>query len=199
MNILGLKITVNRDANARLRWTMRAGILAGAIGAVMSSGVAYAFWSTTGAGTGAASSGASQALTLTPGTTNANALYPNASGDVVIVVSNPNPFNVSLDSLTLPATAATAYTNAGLTTLNASCNSAGTGVTWSYSTKALSGVVVAKKTGGVNGTLTLTLTNGASMSNGSDNSCQSSFFKLPDVSAVSGSSTTAAAVATATQ
>lgn len=166
---------------------------------VLASGVAYAFWSTTGSGTGAAASGSSLGLTLTAGTVSTNVLYPTATGDVVVVISNPNPFAVSVDSLTLPTTAATAYTNAGLTTLNAACNTGGTGVTWNYTSKSLTGVIVAKKTGGVDGTLTLTLTNGAAMSNASDNSCQSSFFKMPNVLTAPGSSSAGTPVASITQ
>ena len=166
---------------------------------VLAGGVAYAFWSTTGSGTGAAASGSSLGLTLTAGTASSNVLYPTATGDVVVVISNPNGFAVSVDALTLPATAATAYTNAGLTTLNAACNTGGTGVSWNYASKSLTGVIVAKKSGAVDGTLTLTLTNAAVMSNASDSSCQNSFFKLPNVLTAPGSSSAGTPVASITQ
>src|SRR4051794_27599191 len=86
--------------------------------AVMASGIAYATWSTTGSGTGASASGSTLPLTLVGGSVSSNLLYPGTTGDVVVVISNPNPFPVSVSSLTLPATAATAYTNSGLTNLN---------------------------------------------------------------------------------
>lgn len=159
---------------------------------ILGAGVAYAAWNTTGTGTGAAASGAVQALTLTSGTVSGNLLFPNGNGDVVIVVSNPNPFNVSVDQLTLPVTAATAVSNAP-------CNTGGTGVTWAYTTKSLSGVIVAKKVGATNGTLTLTLTNGAAMSNASDTSCQSTTFTMPNVSTAPGTSTATASVASISQ
>jgi len=180
--------------------TKRASVVAvvTAAATLAAGGLAYAYWATTGTGTGTAASGGVLPLTLTPGTLGTSVLYPSASADVVITVSNPNPFPVSLDSLTLPASAATAYSNSGLTSLNAACNAAGTGVTWAYTSKALSGVIVAKKTA-TNGLLTLTLTNGATMSNSSDTTCASSFFKMPDVLTAPGSSSTGTPVASISQ
>ncbi|MDX6274825.1 MAG: hypothetical protein QOJ92_2035 [Frankiales bacterium] len=198
MNILGLQVSIE-SATSRQRWTRRVVALGVANAAILGGGLAYAAWNTTGTGTGSASSGSSAALTLAAGTVNTNVLYPNGSGDVVVVITNSNPFNVNVSNLTLPATAATAYTNAGLTTLNAACNTGGTGVAWAYASKSLSGVVVAKKVGGTDGTLTLTLTGGAAMTNLSDNSCQSSFFKMPDVSTVTAASSANASVAAITQ
>jgi hypothetical protein len=162
-------------------------------------GVAFAYWSTASNGAGSASSGSALALTLSPASVNANVLYPNATGDVVLTISNRNSFAVSLTQLTLPATAAASFTDAALTTSNAACDSGGTGVTWAYATKSLAGVIVAKKVGATNGTLTLTLTGGAAMSNVSDNNCQDSFFRLPNVSSVTADSSTAIPVSSSTQ
>jgi hypothetical protein len=199
MNILGLTITRERAPKTAARRSARAVALLVATSVVMTGGVAYAFWTTTGSGTGGAAAGSATALTFTPGTVNTNVLYPTGTGDVVITVTNPNPFVVQVDSLTLPATAATSFTNAGLTTPNSSCDTGGTGVTWSYATKSLSGVVVQKRVGSTNGTLTLTLTGGASMSNASDTTCQNAFFKMPNVTTAVVSSSTGTPVAAISQ
>jgi hypothetical protein len=161
---------------------------------VLAGGVAYAFWTTTGTGTGAASSGTAQALTLAGGSVTGTQLYPGSSGDVVVTITNPNPFPVSVDSLTLPTTAATSFNDAALTSSDSACD-AGTGVTWNYTTKTLSGVIVGKKVGSTNGSLTLTLTNGAAMSNASNTNCQGHFFKMPNVTAVAATSSTGTPVA----
>src|SRR3954452_2744543 len=153
MNVLGFTVSV--DQTRKARWTRRGVALVTAIGLAVVGGVAYAYWTTTGSGAGTAASGAALGLTLTPGTVNTNTLYPQATGDVAIAISNPNPFPVSIDQITFPASPATAYSNAGLTTPNANCNSGGTGVAWAYASKNLTGVIVAKKTGSTNGTLTL--------------------------------------------
>jgi hypothetical protein len=195
MNILGLNITVDRAKASKLKWTRRAAVIAAANAAVLCSGVAFAFWTSSGSGTGTASSGTAQDVTLAGGTVNTNVLYPTGNGDVVVVITNPNPYAVSVDSLALPATAATAYTNSGLTTLNTTCNTNGTGVAWAYATKSLSGVIVA----GHNGTTTLTLTSGAAMSNLSDNSCQNSFFKLPNITSAVVTSSTSTPVSSISQ
>lgn len=180
-------------------------ILAGLVVAIglLSTGVAYAFFTSTGSGTGAVAAGTSQGLTLSPATVNSNKLYPGGSGDVIITISNPNPFNVSVTQLSLPVTPATAYSNSGLSTLNSTCNTNGTGgmtpVTWAYSTKTLSGVVIAAKSGGTAGTLTLTLTGGAAMSSSADTSCQGAFFQMANVTSVTAQQTTATAVSSITQ
>jgi hypothetical protein len=201
MRFLGLEVTRNERTAPKAKWGRRSAVVAiGSANAfVLLGGVAMAFWSTTGSGTGASASGAAQSVTFTQTTTNANVLYPGVTGDVVLLVSNPNPFPVSVDSLTLPATAATSYTDVALNTLNATCNSGGTGVGWTYPTKTMGGVIVAKKVGATNGTLTLTLTGGATMTNLSDNACQSSFFKMANVTTATVTSASGTPVSTISQ
>jgi hypothetical protein len=200
MNIFGLDISVSKSTSTMSKWSRRTAIVAIGVvnGAVLFGGVATAFWTTTGSGTGASAAGAALPVTFTQTTPNASALYPGGNADVLLIVSNPNPFPVSVDSLTLPTTTATSFTTSAFSTANLSCN-ASTGVTWAYTSKSLTGVIVAGKSGSSNGTLTLTLTNGAHMDNTSDTSCQNSFFEMPNVTTASVSSSTATPAVTATQ
>jgi hypothetical protein len=64
------------------------------------AGVALAAWSLTGGGTGNARTGTTLAVTLAPGTPTSG-LYPGGSGDVVLVVTNPNLGAVTVTSLAL--------------------------------------------------------------------------------------------------
>jgi hypothetical protein len=68
--------------------------------ALPAGGVALAAWSTTGGGGGDARTGTTLAVTLAPGTPTSN-LYPGASGDVVLIVTNPNLGAVTVASLAL--------------------------------------------------------------------------------------------------
>ena len=197
-SFLGVTLSLDR-AKSKKTFAGAAVALAVVNALVLGVGSAYAAWGVSGSGTGASVAGSAQGLTLTAATTGSSVLYPGGTSDVVLTITNPNPFVVSVTNLTMPLTAATAYTDSGLTTLNGSCNSGGTGVTWAYGSKSLSGVIVQKKIGATNGTLTLTLTGGASMDNTSDNSCQSAFFKMPNVSTVTAASSTGTPVASISQ
>src|SRR5262249_59217650 len=64
-----------------------------------------------------------------------NLLYPGGNGDVVVSISNPNAFPVTITAVNLPTdtTYATGYTTSALTTTQAGCLAATpSGVTWSY-------------------------------------------------------------------
>lgn len=84
---------------------------------VAGGGVAYASWSATGSGSGAARATSAVPLVVTSGTTTAD-LYPGfTQGDVFLTVNNPNPYPVRITSLTpgtittsAPACAATNIT-----------------------------------------------------------------------------------------
>lgn len=71
-----------------------------AVAIVVGGGVAYATWTASGVGSGAAKAATSTALTVSAGTTTAD-LYPGfTQGDVFMTVSNPNPYPVNITSLT---------------------------------------------------------------------------------------------------
>jgi hypothetical protein len=62
-------------------------------------GVAFAAWTSTGEGSGAVNAAQAQALTVN--VTNVNGLYPTGSVDVPFTVTNPNPYAVTLNTVSL--------------------------------------------------------------------------------------------------
>jgi len=65
-----------------------------------SGGAAYAYWTASGSGAGAGTTGGNVAVTLGPGTPTGD-LYPGGQADVVLTVSNPNASPVRIGSLAL--------------------------------------------------------------------------------------------------
>jgi hypothetical protein len=134
------------------------------LGVFLAAGIAYAAWTATGGGSGSAKATSAQALTTvdvsasTPAT-----LYPGATGDLQLRISNPNPYPVRVTGV---SGSGTITSNAG-----AACN-ASTGVTFANQS-GLSLDVPAS------GAATFTLSGTVSMSNASDNSCQGAVFTAP--------------------
>jgi hypothetical protein len=134
------------------------------VGAMLAAGVAFAAWTATGSGSGYAKATTAQALTTvdvsasTPAT-----LYPGATGNVKLSISNPNPYPVTVSSVS---------GNGAITSdKGAACN-ASTGVTYSNQTGLSLAVPAA-------GSATFTLAGAVSMSNASDDSCQGAVFTIP--------------------
>jgi hypothetical protein len=136
-------------------------------------GIAVGAWNATGSGTGYAKAGTSSALTLGDASASTVAdLYPGATGNVKITVTNPNPFDVSIT--TVAQTGSTSITS----DKGAGCN-ASTGVT--FTTQSGLSLALAANT-----TSTFTLSGAVAMSNSSANACQGAVFSIPvDVAAVS--------------
>ena len=133
--------------------------------------VAWAAWTANGTGTGAAQAKTAAAVTLANATTTAQ-LYPGANGNVVVDITNPNPYAVVVSDV---------YHGAiGSITSGVSACDAANGLsflgTWdSGSPKALAAnQIIAPST-----TYTLTIVNGLSMSNASDNACSGATFTVP--------------------
>jgi hypothetical protein len=127
-------------------------------------GLVYAAWTSSGTGSGYAKAGTAQALTTVDVSASTTAtLYPGSSGNVLIKISNPNPYPVRVTSVTGngPITADTSHP--GCTT---------TGVTFTNQTGQSIDVAA-------NADTQTTLTNAASMSNASDNGCQGAVFTIP--------------------
>ena len=144
---------------AHQRWTRRlvsAGI--GTAALVMAAGIAYAAWSVLGTGTGTASSGTPQALGVSA--TVGGTLFPGASADVLVTVSNPNSAAVTVQSLAL----------AGAVTASAGCTTPGVTVSLPASTTL---VVPA------GGNASLNVVNGVSMTTASSSNCQGATFTIP--------------------
>jgi hypothetical protein len=128
------------------------------------AGLVYAAWTTSGSGSGYAKAQSAQALaSVDVSATTTASLYPGASGNVQIRLSNPNPYPVRITSVT-GSGAVTA--DAG----HASCVT--TGVTFADQTGLTADVAA-------NGTTDRTFTGAAQMSNASDNGCQGATFTIP--------------------
>jgi hypothetical protein len=157
-----------------------------------------------------AQSGTVSNLTITAVSTPspANVLYPGGVGDVVLTISNPNAFPVTVTAVNLPtsATYATGYTTSALTTTQTGCLAATpSGVTWSYATgtsgssHSLTTALVVGASGNPNNPLTVTLTNDASMATTAPAACENTFFSMPSltgVTATGGSGTVTTSPAT---
>lgn len=160
------------------------------------SGVAYAYWTVTGTGSASAQSATVQnvSITATASPAAGNLLYPGGTGDAVAVISNPNKFPVTITDVQLPANTvfADGYTDSGLSSLKSGCSgSTPSEVTWNFSTSAsgsshhlTSAVTVAAGDGTTPGTLTVTLTNAASMDSSAPLACAGTYFKLPALTGV---------------
>ena len=131
-------------------------------------GVAIAAWTAGGSGSGQASAGTAASLTISAGAPSTN-LYPTASADVAAVVSNPNPYPVHVDSVSLGAVTVDGGHSA--------CNTASVTIT-SPQTNGGAGWSVPAKSGVVNGSLNLDLANAISMSNAANDSCQGATFSV---------------------
>lgn len=70
------------------------------LGALALTGTAVAYWMAGGSGAGAASTGTTQPVTLSPASPVAQ-LYPGGRSDVRVTVTNPNPAPVRVASLEL--------------------------------------------------------------------------------------------------
>ncbi|HEY1445877.1 MAG TPA: hypothetical protein VGF51_13370 [Acidimicrobiales bacterium] len=137
-----------------------------------------------------------------------NLMYPGGTGDVVVTISNPNPYPVTISAVQLPtnATYATGYTTSALTTTQTGCLAATPSqVTWNFSTAttgsshALTTPVTVGASGQANNPLAVTLTNDASMGSTTPAACASTYFSMPSftgVTATGGAATSTTTPAT---
>jgi hypothetical protein len=174
---------------------VRTKVVSGALGAVMAGATAYAAtnW-IVGLNSGSSAEGQSASisnLTISaiaspaPG----NLLYPGATGDAVVKITNPNGFPVTVTAVQLPTntTYAGAYSDAALSSAVAGCSaSTPSGVTWNFAsgTSGSSHTLTSPLTVAANGTLTVTLTNDVSMSTSAPAACAGSYFSLPSLTGV---------------
>jgi hypothetical protein len=122
-----------------------------------------------------------------------NVLYPGGSGDIVLTISNPNPYPVTITAVNLPTntTYATGYTTSALTTTQTGCvASTPSYVLWNYSTStsgsshSLTSALTVAASGQSNNPLTVTLTNDASMTSAAPAACENTFFSMPALTAI---------------
>ena len=173
--------------------------IAAALGVVLAGAAAYAATNWV-VGLNGGSSGEGQSATVSNLTITAvanpaatNLLYPGGNGDVVLTISNPNPFPVTVTAVNLPTntTYANGYTTSALTTTQAGCLAATpSGVSWNYATStsgsshALTTPVTVAASGQANNPLTVTLTNDGTMATTSPAACENTFFSMPSLTGV---------------
>ena len=141
--------------------------------AMAAVGLVYAAWTTNGGGSGYAKAGTAQALTTVDVSASTTAtLYPGGpAGDVLIRISNPNSYPVTVTGVS---------GNGSITPDSGHSGCSPTGVSFTDKT-GLSISVPAS------GATTATLSGAASMSNASVDACQGATFTIPvSISGASG-------------
>ena len=177
-------------------------IVAAAAGVLFAAGTAYAATNWV-VGVNAGSAGQGQSAGISNLTISAvsspsptNQLYPGGTGDVVLTISNPNPYPVTITALQLPTntTYAAGYSNSSLTTPVVGCTAVTpSDVIWNFSTAvsgsshSLTSALTVAASGQANNPLTVTLTNDASMTAAAPLACASTFFSMPSLTGITAS------------
>jgi hypothetical protein len=130
-------------------------------------GLANAFWTEGSGGTGSASTGGTQPVTLAPAAPVAG-LFPGGTADVTVTVSNPNGASVVITSLVLD----TAHAGGGFAVdaAHAACGTAS--LSYATQTNGGAGWTVPAATGGSDGTLSIRLRGAVTMALDAPNACQ---------------------------
>lgn len=134
---------------------------------------ADAFWTESATGSGSAGTAGSVAVTLTPGTPT-TALLPGATADVAVTVTNSNPVSLSIGSLSLdPGHGTGGY---AVDPGHAGCDVSS--LSFSPQSNGGAGWTVPGQVGGVDGTLSLTLTDAVGLDVDAANDCQGATFSV---------------------
>jgi len=167
MNFMGWM----RESRAR---GVRVAVLTGVLSLAIGAGTAYAFWASDGAGSGSAGAGDMQTVTvdaLVSGDAPASTLVPGGTADVVLRVTNPNPYSVQVYSVTSNGSATADGAHPSCTT---------TGVTFTGAPGPLSPAVSIA----ANSSTLVSLPGAATMDATSQSACQGATFHLPVTLAV---------------
>jgi hypothetical protein len=117
-----------------------------------------------------------------------NLLFPGDNGDVVATINNPNGVAVTVTGVNLPtnATYASGYSNSTLAAAQTGCSSATSDVIWNYSTisSGSTHTLTTPLIVGAHATLTVTLTNDASMTGSAPSACEGTYFSMPSLTTV---------------
>jgi hypothetical protein len=124
-------------------------------------------------------------------------LFPHGAGDVVVTITNPNSFTVTITQVRLPPATefAAGYATAALRTPVAACgpSPAGSDVTWRSSAEAgtsshafASPLIVAAR-GAEGDPLTVTLVAAAVMGTAASPACEGIYFKMPSIAGLTAS------------
>ncbi|WP_426997034.1 hypothetical protein [Pseudarthrobacter sp. N5] len=162
-------------------WIMdngRRGAKTAALTAILSlaigTGGAYAYWTSTGAGTGSAANGTMQTVTVeafVSGDSPQSTLVPEGTAETILRVTNPNPYTVQVYSVSPNGPATADSTHTGCTT---------TGVTFTGTAAPTTPAVYVA----ANSTALITLPGTAAMDSTSQSACQGATFHLPVTLAV---------------
>jgi hypothetical protein len=139
----------------------------------MMSGHALSYWTAAGSGSGSGTTGTTVAVTISPGTPSPT-LHPGGRADVTLVVVNPNPAAVSITSLVLD----TAQGAAGFAVDAAHTGCVLSALSFTTQINTGAGWSVPASTGGVDGTLPITLANALAMDADAANACQAAVFTI---------------------
>jgi hypothetical protein len=180
MNILGVKVSIE-PATPRQRWTRRVAALGVANAVVMGGGLAYANWTTSGSGSGAASAGTAVAVngTVASISSSPTLLVPGGSAPLIVNVHNPNSFSVKISAVTLTAGQQPSGISGAKTPANCTAVSSGVALANVAATTAFPVTI----TGG--GDATVSMASGAvTMALSSDDGCQGASFAFANGIAV---------------
>lgn len=145
--------------------------------AVIFGGEANGYWSAAGSGSGSAATGLSESVTLSPGLPSDD-LFPGRTSDVAVSAANPNTYSVHIDTLELDPTAADG--GFGVDAEHGACPAAV--LTYVTQTNGGSGWTVPAASGGVDGELSIDLTDALRMAVDAPGACQGSGFAVHLVS-----------------
>ena len=134
---------------------------------------ATAYWRGVGSGTANSGLAAQLSITFTSGTVSAQ-LAPGGSGSATVTASNPNPFAVHFGKIALDTSSGT--NGFDVDSSHSGCSVAA--LSFTTQTNAAPGWTVPQKTGGVNGSLPLTLTGAVTMATTAANACQGATFTV---------------------
>jgi hypothetical protein len=163
----------------RSRWHGRVFVVALLVVAALGTSVAFASWLASGTGSGSAKARVAQPLTTLSATASPT-LYPGGTGDFVITIGNPNPYPVTVTSISA---------NGPITSDHEGCDAPTHGVSFTDQT----GVFPVP----ANGSATFTLAAAVAMADTSPEACQGATFTIP-VKLSGGSGTTPPTTTTTT-
>ncbi|WP_461164542.1 hypothetical protein [Arthrobacter sp. R4-81] len=172
-----MTVTMRRNCAFRSRLFLApATVLVLVLTTVLSvAGAAGALWLASGSGSGTGTTAVTaSALALTPGASASGVLYPGGNADVLLTISNPNTAAVHLAALTVdPDQGAGGY---AVDPGHSGC--ALTALAFSSQSNGGAGWTVPGAAGAFNGTLTVTLANGLTMSADANSACQGARFTV---------------------
>ena len=136
---------------------------------VGATGVAFAYWTRSGAGSGSGTTGTTQAVTLTPGSASSQ-LFPGGASAVAVTVTNPNLGAVRVGSISLDTTQG-AGTGFAVDGAHAACGVAA--LSFTTQTNGGTGWLIP-----ASGSSVLSLAGSLSMSTAAANACQGASFTV---------------------